>query len=477
MPAGRFPPSRLAALGLLVVSVAATSVIVLAEPSLGPYAVLGVLMAAFGALALLLAIGSLRRWLGIGAVLAVSGGLLLGSALAPAHSSDDVYAYGMYGRTIVEHHENPYVHPPSDFPHDPLFEHVNPYWAKTTARYGPVFIGITAAVAVVAGDHPLPTRIAYQLIAALAVFVALVLIARRVRSAAAVAIVGLNPVTAYMVVNAGHNDALVGLGILAGVLLASRERHTWATLAFTAAALVKATAGLALVAYLVWLAYRRGPRALVRPLVVAVAVTVPMLLLAGFRDVVNPVLEARDTILPHSPWNLVAPNGIRKAVGYGYEELGSQAHLSTYALVTVLAVAAVFVVSRLKEPTPLFVAAGALLAYLFASVYTAPWFAAWVLPLLALRWRWRVGVYAVGFFAVVMIDDRFGNAVFPQVFLRQHTFQVLLANWVNTLTMLAAIGGVVVLLWYRRSGSPGETDDSGGDAAERVDSRAAAAPA
>jgi alpha-1,6-mannosyltransferase len=224
----RVPLSRLAALGLVVVSVAATSVIVLAEPSLGPYAILAVLVVAFGALAL---------------VLALSGGLLLGSALAPAHSSDDVYAYGMYGRIIVEHRANPYVHPPSNYPNDPLYDHVKPYGAKTTARYGPVFIGITAAVAVVTGDHPLPTRIAYQMIAALAVFVALVLIARGVRSAAAVAIVGLNPVTAYMVVNAGHNDALVGLGILVGVLLASRERHTTATLAFTAAALVKATAG------------------------------------------------------------------------------------------------------------------------------------------------------------------------------------------------------------------------------------------
>src|SRR5262245_1494279 len=467
-------PSRLAALGLLVVSVAATSVIVLAEPSLGPYAVLAVLIVAFGALALLLASGSLRRWLGVGTMLAMSGGLLLGSALAPAHSSDDVYAYGMYGRTIVRHHENPYVHPPSDFPDDPLFEHVNPYWAKTTARYGPVFIGLTAAVAVVAGDHPLPTRLAYQLIAAAAVFLSLVLIAQRVRSAAAVAIVGLNPVTAYMVVNAGHNDALVGLGILAGVLLATRERHTWATLAFTAAALVKATAGLALVAYLVWLAYKRGPRALVRPVGVAVVVTVPMLLLAGFRDVINPVLEARDTILPHSPWNLAAPNGIRRAVGYGYVELGSQAHLSTYALVVVLAVAAIFVASRIREPTPLFVTAGALLAYLFASVYTAPWFAAWALPLLALRWRWRVGAYAVLFFAIVMIDDRFGNAVFPQVFLRRHTFQVLLANWINTLTMLAAIGGVVVLLWYRRSDSPGESDDELDDNVDRLESGAAA---
>lgn len=452
--------SRLAAFALVIASVAATSVIVLAEQSLGPYAILAVLIVAFGALALVLALGSLRQWLGVGAVLALSGGLLLGSALAPAHSSDDVWAYGMYGRIIVDHHENPYVHPPSDYPHDPLFEHVNPFWAKTTARYGPVFIGITAGVAAVAGDHPLPTRLAYQMIAAIAVFIALVLIARRVRSAAAIAVVGLNPVTAYMIVNAGHNDALVGLGVLVGVLLASRERHTTATLAFTAAALVKATAGLALLAYLVWLAYRRGPRALVRPVLVAVIVTVPMLLLAGFRDVINPVLEARETILPHSPWNLVAPGGIRKAFGYGYEQLGSQAHLSTYALVTVLVVAAIFVAGRLKEPMPLFVAAGALLAYLFASVYTAPWFAAWVLPLLALRWRWRVGVYAMAFFAVVMIDDRFGNAVFPQVFLRQHTFQVLLANWINTLVMLTAIGGVAVVLWYRRPGSsPGEADE------------------
>src|SRR5215211_3443038 len=457
--------SRLATFGLVIASVAATSVIVLAEPSLGPYAILAVLVVAFGALALVLALSSLRRWLGVGAVLALSGGLLLGSALAPAHSSDDVWAYAMYGRTVVDHHENPYVHPPSDYPDDPLFEHVNPYWAKTTARYGPVFIGITAGVAAVAGDHPLPTRLAYQMIAALAVFIALVLIARRVRSAAAVAIVGLNPVTAYMVVNAGHNDALVGLGVLVGVLLASRERHTTATLAFTAAALVKATAGLALLAYLAWLAYRRGRRALVRPVGVALAVTVPMLLLAGFRDVVNPVLEARETILPHSPWNLAAPGGIRKAFGYGYEELGSQAHLSTYALV------AIFVVSRLKEPTPRVVAAGALLAYLFASVYTAPWFAAWVLPLLALRWRWRVGAYALAFFAVVMIDDRFGNAVFPQVFLRRQTFQVLLANWINTLAMLVAIGGVAVLLWYRR---PGSTPEEPQEPDERSEPRAAA---
>jgi hypothetical protein len=302
--------------------------------------------------------------------------------------------------------------------------------------------------------------------------VALVIIARWTRNAAAVALVGLNPATAYMVVNAGHNDALVGLGILVGVVLADRDRPNLAVLAFTLAALVKATAGFALLAYLAWLAYRRGPRALLRPVGVALAVTLPTLLLAGPRDVVNPLLGARDTILPHSPWNLVAPNGIRKAIGYGYEQLGSQAHLSFYSLVVVLAVAAIFVASRLKESTPIFIVIGALLAYMFGSVYTAPWFAAWVFPVLALRWRWRVSLYGFAFFALVMIEDRFLHSMYVPLFFHAHTFQVLLTNWVKTVTMLAGIGGIIVLLRYRRPGSsPGE-DDGG---LEREEPTAAAA--
>ena len=423
-----------------------------------PYQILAVLLVAFGALALV-ALKPIRRWLSVPVALIFSGGLLLGSALAPVKSSNDLWAYAMYGRTIVQHHENPYVHPPSDFTDDPLFHHMDEYWQGTTARYGPVFIGMTAGIAAVTTDHPLATRLVYQLLAALALFTALVVIARWTRNAAAVALVGLNPVSAYMVVNAGHNDALVGLGILVGVMLADRDRPNLAVLAFTLAALVKATAGFALLAYLAWLAYRRGPRALLRPVGIALAITLPTVLLAGPRDVVNPLLGARDTILPHSPWNLVAPNGIRKAIGYGYEHLGSVAHLSFYSLVVVLAVAAIFVASRLKQSTPIFICIGALLAYMFGSVYTAPWFAAWVLPVLALRWRWRVSLYAFAFFALIMIEDRFLHSMYVPLFFHAHTFQVLLTNWVKTLTMLAGIVGIIVLLWYRRPGSPGEADD------------------
>jgi glycosyl transferase family 87 len=444
------PAARLVAIGLVAVIVAATSVLLIAEPDLGPYPLLAVLLGSFAALGLLLGLEPLRRSLNIGIVLAASGALLVGSAIAPARSSDDLWAYAMYGRAIVEHHESPYVHPPSDFPDDPLLEHVNPYWRGTTARYGPLFIAITVPIAAVAGDHPLPTRLAYQLLAALAMFAALVLIARRTRSPAAVAAVGLNPVTAFVVVNGGHNDALIGLAVLGGVLLATRDRHIPATLAFTAAALIKATAGLALLAYLVWLAYQRGPRVVLRAAGVAVGVTFVMLLVVGFGNVIGPLLGARESILPHSPWTLFASGGVRKAFGYGYEELGPLGRLSTIGIVTGLVIGAVFVVSRLRDTTPLYVVAGALLALLFVSVYTPPWFAAWVLPVIALAWRWRVSLCAFAFFAVLMIDDRFGNAVFPQVFANEQTFQVLLRNWINTLAMLAAVASVVVLLLSRR---------------------------
>jgi Glycosyltransferase family 87 len=442
--------SRLVAFGLVAVIVGAVAVLLIAEPDLGPYPLLAVLVASFASLGLLLGLEPLRRSLTLGFVLAVSGALLLGSAVAPARSSDDLWAYAMYGRAIVEHGESPYVHPPSDFPDDPMLDHVNPYWRGTTARYGPLFIAITVPIAAVAGDHPLPTRLAYQLLAALAVFLALLLIARRSRNPAAVAVVGLNPVTAYVVVNGGHNDALVGLGVLAGVLLATRDRHIPATLAFTAAALVKATAGLALLAYIAWLAYRRGPRVVLRAAGVAVGVTFISLLVVGFRNVIGPLLGARESVLPHSPWTLFASNGVRKALGYGYQELGPLGRLSTIGIVTGLVIGAIFVLSRLRDATPFYVVSGALLAYLFVSVYTPPWFAAWVFPVVALVWRWRVSLCTFGFFAILMIDDRFGNAVFPQVFANEHNFQVLLRNWINTLAMLAAVASVVVLLLSRR---------------------------
>ena len=63
MPAGWIPLGRFSAFGLLVLSAAATGLLVLREESLTPYQILAILLLAFGALGLAVALKSFRRWL------------------------------------------------------------------------------------------------------------------------------------------------------------------------------------------------------------------------------------------------------------------------------------------------------------------------------------------------------------------------------------------------------------------------------
>jgi hypothetical protein len=175
-----------------------------------------------------------------------------------------------------------------------------------------------------------------------------------------------------------------------------------------------------------------------------------MVLVFGVGNVISAISEARDDILPHSPWTIFGSGGIRNLLSYGYDlDFGSLDHAATIGAIAVLVVAAVAVMRDIRLATPMYVIAGALLAYLFVSVYTSPWFAAWVIPLVALHWRWRVSLCTLGFFALVTIDDRFGAAVTRDTFFKERTVQVLLSNWINTLTMVAAVASVVVLLLSR----------------------------
>ena len=80
------------------------------------------------------------------------------------------------------------------------------------------------------------------------------------------------------------------------------------------------------------------------------------------------------------------------------------------------------------------------------SVYTAPWYAAWVLPVLALRWRSRLTWWAFGFFAVLVVDDRTAARSFPQVLRLQTNFGVRLGVWLNTLAMLSAVAVAALLV-------------------------------
>src|SRR4051794_5627910 len=246
-------------LGRLMVAAAALPMGVLLLRGRGDPGVPMMLLAtSLVALAALIVCESRRPTVTVRTVAVASGLLLLLAVARPPLHSNDVWSYAMYGRIVSHHHVSPYTHPPSDYRTDPWYHRMDRAWRDTPSVYGPLFTGISAAIMGVAGDSALAGRVGFQGLAALAVALALALIARRTRDPVAMAFVGLNPFVIVAVVNGGHNDALVGLGVLAGVILGTRGRPGWAGLVLGLAALIKLPAVLPLAALAVWLARPSG---------------------------------------------------------------------------------------------------------------------------------------------------------------------------------------------------------------------------
>jgi alpha-1,6-mannosyltransferase len=185
-------------------------------------------------------------------------GLLLGIACvaAPPRQSSDIYSYVMYGRILAVHHANPYVVLPATYQHDALYHFVTPLWRHTPSRYGVLFTLLSAVGVRLGGASVLVLRLWFQVIALLALAGVALIVWRRSRSVFALALVVLNPFVLLSVLNGGHNDALVALGLLVGVLLVRDDHLVSAALVLGATSLVKLTALLAVVAVVVWLALR-----------------------------------------------------------------------------------------------------------------------------------------------------------------------------------------------------------------------------
>ncbi len=192
----------------------------------------------------------------------------------PARGSNDVYSYAMYGRIASEHHANPYTALPDQFRKDPLFASVGPRWTHTPSRYGPLFTAISIVGTSLLPGERLPLRLFFQLLTAFGLGALLVLVWRRWRSPSALAFVGLHPLMMISVVNGAHNDIFVALGVFGFVMLLRRDRLVWAGLALAGAALVKATALLAVAAAALWLLTRRQVRDALTLVAVAVGAAV-----------------------------------------------------------------------------------------------------------------------------------------------------------------------------------------------------------
>jgi Glycosyltransferase family 87 len=180
---------------------------------------------------------------GVRVVCALAVAIQLVPLAGPVLLSRDVYSYWAYGRIVWAHDSNPYDHPPADFPHDPATAATAGPWRQTTSVYGPVFTGVSAGVAAVAGSSKLTAAFLFRVAAALAVLVTAFLAARLARhKALSAALVGWNPLFAVHFAGGGHNDALMVACMVAALALTPRSRDRAAGALWLVAAAIKSAA-------------------------------------------------------------------------------------------------------------------------------------------------------------------------------------------------------------------------------------------
>jgi hypothetical protein len=126
---------------------------------------------------------------------------------APLLLSKDVFLYWSEARIAIVHHANPYRATPDDYRSDPAYRHVSEIWRTETAPYGPAWEALGNVPAAAAGSSAHRAEVGYRTLALLGVLAGVLIIARRSRNAAAVALLGWSPLLAVHYAGGGHNDA------------------------------------------------------------------------------------------------------------------------------------------------------------------------------------------------------------------------------------------------------------------------------
>jgi hypothetical protein len=143
---------------------------------------------------------------------------------APLLLSKDVYLYWSEARIAIVHHANPYHATPSDYPSDPAYGHVSEIWRPETAPYGPAWEALGTVPAATAGSSAHRAELGYRVLALLGVLAAALIVARRTRNAAAVALLGWSPLVALHFAGGGHSDAWMMALLVLGVAAPTAAR-------------------------------------------------------------------------------------------------------------------------------------------------------------------------------------------------------------------------------------------------------------
>jgi alpha-1,6-mannosyltransferase len=164
--------------------------------------------------------------------------------------SRDLYSYAAQG-ALWQQGLSPLEHTVRELD-SPWRESTAPTWLDTTAPYGPVFLLVARAVALMSGGHLWVALLLLRLVAVASVVLiawAVADLARRLEVVSperATWLAVATPLVGAHFVSGGHNDALMVAGMLGAVALALRRRLVWAAVVVGLATMVKLTAIVAL---------------------------------------------------------------------------------------------------------------------------------------------------------------------------------------------------------------------------------------
>lgn len=322
----------------------------------------------------------------------VLGGIFVLFALlfvfAPPFQSQDVYSYAFHGRAMTVYHSNPYLLLPVARRADVFYPLIG--WRDTASVYGPAFNFLAYIVTRVAGNNVVSNALGFKVLAVAFYAACLPIVytlARRVspgRENFALAVSAWCPILLMHICGGGHNDSIMVFFVLAGFLLYRKDHAFWGLLMLLLAVMVKMSAGLALLPYLVL--YVRDKRA--RPLrrlasAAAAVVVVPTLLYIPFWGGTRIFKSTREVA------KLYSYSSVPRLIGYyaqrflvGIGVAGPRAESLVNPVVQVLflglfAVLTIYLLSMVKDFRSMILATAAIsLAWFFTSLYILPWYLA-----------------------------------------------------------------------------------------------------
>lgn len=321
----------------------------------------------------------------------IVGGFLLFSLLflfIPPLLSRDVYSYTFYGRAMTVHHANPFLAKVISYPRDVIYPFVG--WKETASVYGPLFNYLSFIVCRVAGNNIPANVLGFKVLSFFFYAASLPLVyavSRRVspgRENLALVIAAWNPLLLLHLIGGGHNDSVMFFFALLGFYLYRRGYPVWGLVSMVLAVMVKMTAALALLPYLVF--FLRDQRGKVVPRVLesaAAVVVIPVLFYFPFWNGFS-IFNATGKVLRMSSSSSIptlAKDVLTKllsAMGLAKTTAGSLstslAHVFFLGLFVAITLALLWKVRDYRSMV--LSTAGIFLAWILTASYLLPWYLA-----------------------------------------------------------------------------------------------------